>query len=745
MRISWRRVSLFFPGVLLACSFNASSSNESRSTSSSSSGCGVSDSDTASSAGVRDAPSSRGGQFGAPSEPAPTGQSWKPIETETCGRGGISWVLVDEVCGDGEGNDDPETMHAPMFRDGAVSGGHLFAIDATHLWSFDLAQPTESARKSLVTGLGTPLAVAQRGSELVLASGKSGLVMVDVTNPADPRRSRSIELSGGAFDVQVNGDKAIVALGRGGIAEVNLAPATPWITRAWPLWGFAAGVQARGNYAYVAACGSFKVVDLATGNVVGETWVPNAYVDGRLVAPAKKVTLVDDVAFVAAGRYGAVAIDISTPQQPKVLGNCTVTDDPSFYASGVRASADKLFVAGGEWGILPVGIASSKSACSKLQVLPPKPPSQDEPCSTKPPWEVVPWETLWAPPPPRKDPVQTLPVGDRVYAFGDARRIGVRAVDVRNALDPALPIMSRFDEPRSLLGVTASATRVVTVGPRGGVFTIGTNGKLTRATSNAEASLRESTAVTTLPGGRFVALGPDGLTVEGSSTPIAVPDASALAAMDADHVAVTVKGGVQIVDVSSGARTSYSVGWANLPASLTADASAVYYAGPEWPKTIELSGGKTTFLDPHTVFDETEILDPVRWRQRLPRRHLLATGRGLVEIAGVGSVVGLALHSNGGVKKVSLPPTTYAAAASDGKHVYAVGLDRGLYRSTLVSIDITGEAPVVVGIESFTGAASGVATAAGRVFVSDADGAIRAYGIDADGSAVLGATTEVAK
>ena len=109
-----------------------------------------------------------------------------------------------------------------MFRDGALVGDHLFAVDATHLWTFDLAKPSALARASLLTGLGTPLAVDRRQSELVLAAGASGLVMVDATNPALPVRSRSVALAGKAFDVQVSGEKAIVAMGAAGIAEVDL-------------------------------------------------------------------------------------------------------------------------------------------------------------------------------------------------------------------------------------------------------------------------------------------------------------------------------------------------------------------------------------------------------------------------------------------------------------------------------------------------------------------------------------------
>ena len=409
----------------------------------------------------------------------------------------------------------------------------------------------------------------------------------------------------------------------------------------------------------------------------------------RLVAPAKKVTLVGDVAFVAAGRYGAVAIDVSNPLQPAVLGNCTIGNTPSFYASGVRAGGDTLYVAGGEWGILPVDTTSPKAACAKLMAQAPPADDPDISCSSKPPWEIVPWEKIWAPPPPGKDPVQTLPAGDRVYAFGDARRIGVRAVDVRSTLVPELPIVERFDEPRTLLGVAAAQGRVVAAGPRGGMFTIEPSGKLARTTTTGDAALQASTAVTVLADGRWVALGAAGLAVEGKSAPIALPNASALAAFTGAKVAVTSRAGVHVIDVDSGTRDDRALlHGAALPLSVAADATRIYYAAPEWPAGALIEGANSTSMTAHTVFDAEDIMDASLWRMRLPRRLLVASERGLVEVAGVGPAVGLVFHSKAATKKVSLPAMTYVGAAADGDHVYLVAIDRSLYKSYLVSVDI---------------------------------------------------------
>ncbi len=76
-----------------------------------------------------------------------------------------------------------------------------------------------------------------------------------------------------------------------------------------------------------------------------------------------------------------------------MLGNCTKPDDESFYASGVRANASAIFVAAGEWGILPLDAANPRTACASIMELA-KPEVAPPMCNTKPPWEVVPWEQL---------------------------------------------------------------------------------------------------------------------------------------------------------------------------------------------------------------------------------------------------------------------------------------------------------------------------------------------------------------
>jgi hypothetical protein len=671
-----------------------------------------------------------GGIPGGPTDPAPTGNKWQGVEVEECGRTTIAWVLVDEVCA---GTDDPNylaTFRTPMFRDGAMIGSKLFTVDATHLWVLEATSPDAIAREALIGGLGQPLAVKSHGADLVMAAGSEGLLVLDVTDPAAPVTKGKVALPGPALDVHVDADRAYVAVGNAGIAVIDLGDGGPALLDVLSVPGFAAAVTAAGGRAYVAACDTLAVLDLATGALLGQTWVTAAYEGEILVAPAKDVEIVGDVAFVAAGRYGAVAVDVSTPAAPEVLGNCTIVDDLSFYASGVRAKDGRLFVAGGEWGILPVDVTDPAAGCAYAiaPALPPVPggDGDDEICSSEPPWQVLPWQDLYAPPPPGKDPIQTLPVDDVVYAFGDARRIGARAVDVRVAQDPMLEKIGRYDEPRLVRGIAARNDRVLLVGAAAGVFVRDDAALL--AAQPIELALPEgSVAGALLDDGRWAVATELELHVEGSAQVVPLYEAvwSNGMASHGSEVLLPLSNGVQRFDAAAGTGSVLTLEFqAQLPPAIAADAQgAVFLASPEWPSAYSVQTGA---LSPHGVFDAEDIMNANLWRVGMPRRLLVSTDHGLVEVASLADRAGLSLHS-AEPRGLTMPAGTYVAGAAVGSRLYLVAADRSMYRSQLITIALEGSELSVIGIDAFTGVASGVAVDGDRLYVADADRGVRVY------------------
>lgn len=727
--------------LLFACESSSSRSSSSSAPPRTNNGGGCGGGGLGSEVGTRDVDDApdRGSNGTAPSEPAPTGQGWKAEETdEGCGRSGLRWILVDEVCGDGEGA-DPRALETPMFRDGAVVGGHLLAVDGTHLWSLDLADPLRIARSSLATGFGQPLAARAQGSKVFLAAGYDGLVVADATDPKNPTRLASLPLPAAAFDVDLLGTSAYLAIGASGVAAVNIDGAAPTLAQTFAVPGHAAGVFADDANLYVAACTNLSVLDRTTGAVKSTVNFPK--INNHLFTAAKDVAVVGNVAFVAAGRQGVVAVDVTNKAAPSILGRCTI-NDPAFYASGVRAEGSSLFVAGGEWGVLKVDVANPKLSCVQ-PLLQAKAPDPQLGCTSDPPWDIVDWERVWAPPPPRKDPIQVLPDGNRVFAFGDARRIGVRAVDVRSPLD--LSLTRRYDEPRTLLGIAAKGTRVAVAGPRGGVFDFDATKVLVRTAGANDQDLASASAVGMLDDGRWVALVDDDVKVEGNATPLASSVKALSVNGSAIAVVKTLTGPptVEVYDPAGAIKGMQPAAiTAALPLSIANGPNAIFYAAPESPSSarreVSTAGLGNIAATTHDVFDQEDSLDLSLWRARVPRRPLAYSSRGFVEVAALGNQAGLVLHGPSGAKqRVTLPAFTYAGVTADDDRAYAIAIDRGLYKSYLVTVSLSGT-PKVVSLEAFTGAASGVAVANGRVYVSDADGVVRVWSVNGDDVSALG-------
>lgn len=700
--------------------------------------------------GVQGPPENQGPPTSPPGDP-PTGQRWTPVGIDTgCGREGMAYVLVDEVCGAPYSASYMNAFLAPMFRDGALSGDLMYAVDASHLWVLDVTDDNQVAREGLLTGIGQPIAMKQRGSDLLIAAGDEGLVIVDVAEPYAPVRRASVPLAGPALDVHVDGSKAYVAAGDAGVAVIELDGAEPVHEKTLAVAGFAAGVLVEGGLAYVAACDDFSIIDVATGQQRGHTWLADAYQGEFLVAPAKDVELVGTTAFVAAGRFGAVAIDVSDPEAPAVGGNCTVVDDQAFYASGVRADGGQLFVAGGEWGVMPVSpeLECKSFVAPALPELPQEPAEGEEvDCTTEPPWKVQPWQDVWAPPPPAQDPIQVLPVNGKVYAFGDARRNGIRAVDVRDAASIG-SLLGRYDEPRLYTQLVAKGDRVLALGKKGGVFVRDPDAHLV-ADGTAPAEIVDGATGAFLDDGRWAFLTHDRrLVYEGGLAPIDLPgdvSTQSLAAWG-PGVAFSHSGGVSTFDLDLG----YDYDLLEQPTVEEVPSVLALHTTPGFSPDLYMASPLSTqaqapvsgqLLPPHGLFDDSDVLDAALWRKAQPRHLLVGTPFGLVELASVGDTAGLVVHRQSGLQKLMLPPALYVAATAEDADLYLVSMDRGRYRSQLLVVKLTDAGPVLSVVESFTGVATGVAVSGDRLFVADSDTGIRVYARTALGLSLLDTVT----
>ncbi|MBL8743703.1 MAG: hypothetical protein JNK04_21485, partial [Myxococcales bacterium] len=419
-----------------------------------------------------------------------------------------------------------------------------------------------------------------------------------------------------------------------------------------------------------------------------------------------------------------------------------------FYASGVRESGCNMYVAAGEYGVRALDVSDPFSVCTSVTVpdLPP-PPSGEEACSTAPPWEIVPWVETWTPPPappPGQDPLQTFVAGDRLYAFGDATRIGLRAVDVRNANDIEEKL-GRYAEPRLTEGIAVQGNKLLLAGKRGGLYSFDATGAITLEQDLVEAKVARAAAF--LGDGRWVlgGLAEDGtgsLAIENVGTGnVAEPIWPGGMATKATTVYVPLSTGVAAIDADGSFTLFPSNSEAHLPQAVAVASDHLVVGAPEWTSALRIESTGATPLGSEGFFTQSSLANVSQWRKALPRRQLLVTASGTVEIQSVGGTAGITLHDDFGKESAALPGGDYIAAAASGSRVFAVSVDRGRYRTQLVTIDMT-SGPTVSSVIGFTGMASGLAASSDKVFVADGDRGVRVYDTS-DGNPVAIAVAEL--
>jgi hypothetical protein len=203
--------------------------------------------------------------------------------------------------------------------DVAVAGDLAFVADAgSGLLILDISDPAAPAVVGTYNTPGSAQGIWLHGNLAFVCDDGSGLQIIDISNPAAPSLVGSYNTSGRTFDVEVAGDHAFVADFGPGLAVIDVSnPAAPSLVGSYDTPGSARSIDVEGNYAYIAdrSTGGFQVVDItdpttpvsagsyATGN---DTW---------------GVTVSGNVAYLGVAGGGLMTVDISDPTTPGLLGS----------------------------------------------------------------------------------------------------------------------------------------------------------------------------------------------------------------------------------------------------------------------------------------------------------------------------------------------------------------------------------------------------------------------------------------
>ncbi|MDD1462571.1 cadherin domain-containing protein, partial [Dolichospermum sp. ST_sed2] len=179
----------------------------------------------------------------------------------------------------------------------------------------------------------------------------SGLQIINISNPSAPTLIGNYNTSGIAWDVQIVGNYAYVAVinyawrvdAFSGLQIINISnPSAPTLIGNYDTSSITYDVEIVGSYAYVADGNSgLQIINIS--NPSAPTLIGNYDTSGR----AEDVQVVGNYAYVADSVSGLQIIDISNPLTPTLKGNY----DTSGLALGVQIVGNYAYVADENGGL----------------------------------------------------------------------------------------------------------------------------------------------------------------------------------------------------------------------------------------------------------------------------------------------------------------------------------------------------------------------------------------------------------
>lgn len=238
-------------------------------------------------------------------------------------------------------------------RDVVVAGGYAYVADYTEgMQIFDLFSLNIPVWVGGVDTPGYAFGIAVQGDYVYLADcdhpyEDSGLVVIDVSDPAAPVIMGTADIPGGrALNVVVRESLAYVASDNAGLNIIDVSdPENPVIIGNVDTKSWAEGVDVEGDYAYV--------IDTAAGEkprglyVIDVSDPENPVISGTVGIDGADVEVVGDIAYVSGDWLGLLFVDVSDPAAPVVA---SYLDTPG-YARDVFIDADHAYVADHHGGL----------------------------------------------------------------------------------------------------------------------------------------------------------------------------------------------------------------------------------------------------------------------------------------------------------------------------------------------------------------------------------------------------------
>jgi hypothetical protein len=207
----------------------------------------------------------------------------------------------------------------------------------------DFTDPGRPALRDFFDTPGYVHGIAITDRHAFVADGDTGLIILDITDPANLRQVGSYETRSPLWHIDVSGNLACLGL-EGGLILLDVTdPANPTRVGVWPTSGSVRDLQMQGSTVYFIEEGQgLRILD------VRQPAIPVLVGTQPWVAGAVALDVAAGFAFLASGTRGLEIIDVSNPANPEWMAGYT-TSGP---ALDVAASGNRVWVAAGTQGLL---------------------------------------------------------------------------------------------------------------------------------------------------------------------------------------------------------------------------------------------------------------------------------------------------------------------------------------------------------------------------------------------------------
>ncbi|MFH1898321.1 MAG: Ig-like domain-containing protein [Candidatus Desantisbacteria bacterium] len=225
-----------------------------------------------------------------------------------------------------EGNNDSPTLLSTFdtydvaYGVSVVDTVAFVASFRSGLYALDVTNPKKPLLINNYNTTGWAYDVCVKNGYAFVADAYSGLQIIDVSNPKNLTLVGNCATNGWAYDIFVEGRYAYLADYRLGLQIIDVQnPAKPEIVGNCRTDSTAYGVWVLGQYAYLAdGVSGLRIIDIS--NPDSPRLVSTYDTKGK----AYDVQVVGKYAFVADGQCsGLQIIDVSNPAAPKLVGCCT--------------------------------------------------------------------------------------------------------------------------------------------------------------------------------------------------------------------------------------------------------------------------------------------------------------------------------------------------------------------------------------------------------------------------------------